>query len=50
MGLDKSFKYTTAAESAKPGYLKAKFDKIWRQLREEAEAKAKQDKKGKKAQ
>jgi len=36
--MDKDFKYTTAEDSRKPGYLKAKFDRIRRELREKEEA------------
>ena len=38
--IDARFPYTPAAESAKPGYLKAKFDKIRRQLAEQKAAEA----------
>jgi len=36
--MDKDFKYTTAEDSRKPGYLKAKFDRIRRELREKETA------------
>ena len=37
--MDKDFKYTTAEDSRKPGYLKAKFDRIRRELREAEQTK-----------
>lgn len=33
----RAYAYSTAEESRKPGYLKAKFDKVRRELREKAE-------------
>jgi hypothetical protein len=36
--LHSSFKYANSAESSKPNYLKNKFDRIRRELREQAEA------------
>ena len=40
----RAYAYSTAEESRKPGYLKAKFDRIRRELREqEAEKKAKEE-------
>ena len=38
---DKSWKYRPFSETAKPGYLKRRFDAIRKQQREEAEAQAK---------
>lgn len=40
--LSKEFKYTNAADSSKPGYLKAKFDRIRRELKEQTEKAAQQ--------
>ena len=37
MSISKDFKYATAAESERPNYLKTRFDKIRRELREQAE-------------
>ena len=40
----RAYAYSTAEESRKPGYLKAKFDRIRRELREqEAEKKVKEE-------
>ena len=40
----RAYAYSTAEESRKPGYLKAKFDRIRRELREqEAAKKAKEE-------
>ena len=36
--IDKSFQYTSAEDSRRPGYLKVKFDRIRRELREKEEA------------
>ena len=36
--IDRRFPYTPAADSAKPNYLKDKFDRIRRELREKAAA------------
>lgn len=36
--IDRRFSYTNAADSAKPGYLKNKFDKIRRELAAKSEA------------
>ena len=35
--VDMSFRYTSAEDSRRPGYLKVKFDRIRRELREKAE-------------
>jgi len=35
--VDKSFQYTSAEDSRRPGYLKVKFDRIRSELREKAE-------------
>lgn len=38
--LNPEFRYTNSADSAKPGYLMRKFDRIRRELKEEAEREA----------
>lgn len=36
----RAYDYSTAEESRKPGYLKSKFDRVRRELREKAERQA----------
>ncbi len=40
--VDRTFQYTSAEDSRRPGYLKNKFDRIRRELREKAEREKKE--------